>query len=52
MLEIFFDANFSCTSPPHAKPVDALACALHTEAIRVFQGDFAQRLSIKNDTFM
>ena len=29
MLEIVFHANFSCTSPPHAKPVDALACALH-----------------------
>ena len=24
----------------------------NTEAIRVFQGDFAQRLCVKNDAFM
>ena len=29
MLELFFDANFSCTSSPRAKQVDALARVLH-----------------------
>ena len=29
MLDIYFDANFLCTSSPLAKQVDALASALH-----------------------
>ena len=56
MVEIYFDANFLCTSSPLAKQVDALASALHwksnTEAIRGFQGPGAEQLSVKNDTFM
>ena len=55
MLEIYFDANFSCTSPSHAKPVDALACALHwksnTEAVGMFQGFSAPQLLVKSESF-
>ena len=40
VLEIYFDANFLCTSSPRAKQVDALARALHTEAMRGAQGVF------------
>ena len=52
VLEIYFDANFLCTSSPLAKQVDALASALHTEAIRGFQGFSGQRLFVQNDIFI
>ena len=65
MLEICFDANFLCTSPPCAKQVDALARALHTKAMTrradtsrsksnigavVIAGLIEQRLFIKEST--
>ena len=50
-LEINADENFLCTSSSRAKQVDALARALHTEAFRVLQGIFDQRLLVKNESF-
>ena len=40
-----------CTSLSSGHQVDGVPLALHTEAVRVFQGFFAQRLCVKNESF-